>query len=49
METTGLEPKGTFRTHQILQLARTGLVKAGDTQIFTPMHWIGQSRRHANI
>lgn len=37
METAGLAPKGTFRTHQILQLARTGLIKAGDTQIFTPM------------
>lgn len=37
LETLSLAPKGTFRTHQILQIARSGLVQAGDLQIFTPM------------
>ena len=37
LEKAGLAPKGTFRAHEILAIARRGLVKAGDTQIFTPM------------
>lgn len=43
METIGLAPKGTFRTHQILKTARDGLVKGGNLEIFTPMLFlIGQ-------
>jgi len=37
LETLHLAPKGTFRAHEILSIARDGLVKAGETQIFTPM------------
>ena len=37
LETIKLATKGTFRTHEILRIARDGLVKAGQTQIFTPM------------
>eukprot|EP01083_Nonionella_stella_P136605 415785_1 len=37
LETAKLAPVGTFRAHEILNVARTGLVKAGQNQIFTPM------------
>eukprot|EP01083_Nonionella_stella_P044562 119962_1 len=37
LEKAHLAPKGTFRAHELLSVARTGLVKAGETQIFTPM------------
>jgi len=37
LEALSLAPKGTFRTHGILRMARDGLVKAGENQIFTPM------------
>jgi len=40
LETVWLAPKGTFRTHQILRLARDGLVKAGENQTFTPMFMV---------
>jgi len=43
LETINLAPKGTFRTHGILKLARDGLVKGGDLQLFTPMYlMVGQ-------
>eukprot|EP00483_Globobulimina_turgida_P001867 UN01869 len=37
LETAWLAPKGTFRAHEILTVARRGLVKAGQNQMFTPM------------
>jgi sterol 24-C-methyltransferase len=37
LEKVWLAPKGTFRTHEILQVARKGLCQGGETQIFTPM------------
>jgi len=40
LETINLAPKGTFRTHGILRLARDGLVKGGEQQIFTPMYLV---------
>jgi len=40
METIGLAPKGTVKTHEFLIKAKDGLVKAGRENIFTPMFFI---------
>jgi len=50
LETINLAPKGTFRTHGILRLARDGLVKGGENQTFTPMFFVmGQKPMEKDI